>query len=151
MTKRLAAQRCLHVTRGNPTRRRDRHRGGYERTSPCRTPIQHQQRNDPTSVRPSRSATSQTSPARPGTRQPTTPHPPTRPHTRHATDQQLNIMINLSYAALVLGTAAVALTAFGNVPTDRAAMLIEILLGQRVSAGFVDRANARLAGQLERG
>jgi transposase len=51
----------------------------------------------------------------------------------------------------VLGTAAVALTAFGNVPTERAAMLVEIMLGQRVSAGFVDRANTRLAGQLERG
>lgn len=51
----------------------------------------------------------------------------------------------------VLNTAAVALTAFGNVPTQRAAMLVEIVLGQRVSAGFVDRANARLAGQLERG
>ncbi len=51
----------------------------------------------------------------------------------------------------VLNTAAVALTAFGNVPVERAAMLVEILLGQRVSAGFVDRANTRLAGQLERG
>jgi hypothetical protein len=51
----------------------------------------------------------------------------------------------------VLNTAAVALTAFGNVPTERAATLVEIVLGQRVSAGFVDRANARLAGQLERG
>lgn len=50
-----------------------------------------------------------------------------------------------------LNTAAVALTAFGNVPVERAAMLVEILLGQRVSAGFVDRANARLAGQLDRG
>jgi transposase len=50
-----------------------------------------------------------------------------------------------------LNTAAVALTAFGNVPVERAAMLIEILLGQRVSAGFVDRANARLAGYLDRG
>jgi hypothetical protein len=51
----------------------------------------------------------------------------------------------------VLGTAAVALTAFGNVPTERAATLVEIVLGQPVSAGFVDRANARLAGRLERG
>jgi hypothetical protein len=51
----------------------------------------------------------------------------------------------------VLNTAAVALTAFGNVPVERAAMLVEIVLGQRVSAGFVDRANARLGGQLERG
>jgi hypothetical protein len=48
----------------------------------------------------------------------------------------------------VLNAAAVALSAFGNVPTERAAMLVEILLGQRVSAGFVDRANARLAERL---
>lgn len=48
----------------------------------------------------------------------------------------------------VLNTAAVALTAFGNVPTERAAHLIEIMFGQRVSAGFVDRANARLAHRL---
>lgn len=48
----------------------------------------------------------------------------------------------------VLNTAAVALTAFGNVPTERAAHLIEILYGQNVSAGFVDRANTRLADKL---
>jgi hypothetical protein len=48
----------------------------------------------------------------------------------------------------VLNTAAVALTAFGNVPTERAAHLIGMLTGQDVSAGFVDRANTRLAGQL---
>jgi Transposase IS66 family len=48
----------------------------------------------------------------------------------------------------VLNTAAVALTAFGNVPTERAADLISILYGQDVSAGFVDRANTRLAGKL---
>jgi len=48
----------------------------------------------------------------------------------------------------VLNTAAVALTAFGNVPTQRAADLVGMLTGQGVSAGFVDRANARLAGQL---
>jgi transposase IS66 family protein len=48
----------------------------------------------------------------------------------------------------VLNTAAVALTAFGNVPTERAARLIDILYGQCVSAGFVDRANTRLAGKL---
>lgn len=48
----------------------------------------------------------------------------------------------------VLNTAAVALTAFGNVPTQRAADLIGMLSGQGVSAGFVDRANARLAEQL---
>lgn len=48
----------------------------------------------------------------------------------------------------VLNTAAVALTAFGNVPTERSADLITILYGQDVSAGFVDRANTRLAAQL---
>ena len=48
----------------------------------------------------------------------------------------------------VLNAAAVALTGFGNVPTERAADLIEILYGQSVSAGFVDRANTRLAGKL---
>ncbi|MDQ1294263.1 MAG: transposase [Actinomycetota bacterium] len=48
----------------------------------------------------------------------------------------------------VLNTAAVALTAFGNVPTGRAAHLIGMLTGQDVSAGFVDRAGARLAEQL---
>jgi transposase len=48
----------------------------------------------------------------------------------------------------VLNTAAVALTAFGNVPTERAAHLVGMLTGQEVSAGFVDRANARLAEQL---
>lgn len=47
-----------------------------------------------------------------------------------------------------LNTAAVAFTAFGNVPTERAAHLVGMLTGQEVSAGFVDRANARLAEQL---
>jgi transposase len=47
-----------------------------------------------------------------------------------------------------LNTAAVALTAFGNVPTERAAHLIGMLTGEQVSAGFVDRANARLAERL---
>jgi len=48
----------------------------------------------------------------------------------------------------VLNTAAVALTAFGNVPTERSADLIKILYGQDVSAGFVDRAGTRLAAKL---
>ncbi len=48
----------------------------------------------------------------------------------------------------VLNTAAVALTAFGNMPVERAAHLVEILFGQQVSSGFVDRAAARLAEQL---
>jgi transposase len=50
----------------------------------------------------------------------------------------------------VLNAAAVALTSFGNVPTERAAMLVRMLFGQSVSAGFVDRANARLAQALTR-
>jgi hypothetical protein len=45
-------------------------------------------------------------------------------------------------------SAAVALTAFGNVPVQRAADLVGMLLDQPVSAGFVDRANARLASNL---
>jgi transposase len=48
----------------------------------------------------------------------------------------------------VLNAAAVVLTAFGNVPVERASTLIEMLYGQQVSAGFVDRANARLAQRL---
>jgi hypothetical protein len=48
----------------------------------------------------------------------------------------------------VLNTAAVALTAFGNVPTERPADLITILYGQDVSAGFVDRASTRSAAGL---
>jgi len=48
----------------------------------------------------------------------------------------------------VLNTAAVVLTAFGNVPTERAAHLVGMLTGQGVSAGFVDKANARLAEHL---
>jgi transposase len=47
-----------------------------------------------------------------------------------------------------LNTAAVALTAFGNVPVERAACLVGMLTGQQVSAGFVDKANARLAARL---
>lgn len=48
----------------------------------------------------------------------------------------------------VLNAAAVALTAFGNVPAERASALVEMVYGQPVSAGFVDRANARLAERL---
>jgi len=48
----------------------------------------------------------------------------------------------------VLNAAAVALTSFGNVPAERAATLVQMLFGQSVSAGFVDRANARLAQTL---
>ncbi|HEX8934871.1 MAG TPA: transposase [Pseudonocardiaceae bacterium] len=48
----------------------------------------------------------------------------------------------------VLTAAVVALSAFGNVPVERASTLVEILFGQQVSAGFLDRAGARLAERL---
>src|SRR5262249_50282604 len=48
----------------------------------------------------------------------------------------------------VLNTAAVALTAFGNVPVERASNLIELLYGRPVAAGFVDGATAGLAERL---
>ena len=48
----------------------------------------------------------------------------------------------------VLNTMAIALTAFGNVPTERSAQLVGMLTGQAVSAGFVDKANTRLAEAL---
>jgi hypothetical protein len=49
----------------------------------------------------------------------------------------------------LLNTAAVVLTAFGNVPPERAAQVIGMLLRMPVSAGFVDKANSRLDGRLE--
>ena len=49
----------------------------------------------------------------------------------------------------VLNAAAVLLAAFGNVPPERSAHLICMLLGVPVSAGFVDKANARLSRRLE--
>jgi hypothetical protein len=57
-------------------------------------------------------------------------------------------LVNGIWFGPVLNAAAVALTSYGNVPTERAAMLVAMLFGQRVSAGFVDRANARLARTL---
>jgi transposase len=49
----------------------------------------------------------------------------------------------------VLNTAAILLTAYGNVPPERAARLIGMLLRLPVSAGFVDKASARLDGRLQ--
>ncbi len=49
----------------------------------------------------------------------------------------------------VLNTAAVLLAAYGNVPAERAAKLIGMLLRIPVSAGFVDKASARLDGRLQ--
>jgi hypothetical protein len=48
----------------------------------------------------------------------------------------------------VVNTAAVLLAAYGNVPAERAANLIRMLLGVPVSPGFVDKANARLSERL---
>jgi transposase len=53
----------------------------------------------------------------------------------------------VSYGA-VLNAAAVVLTAYGNVPPERAAQVIAMLLGIQVSPGWVDKASARLAAQL---
>jgi transposase len=48
-----------------------------------------------------------------------------------------------------INTAAVLLSGYGNVPAERAAHLIAMLLGVPVSAGFVDRASARLDEKLQ--
>jgi hypothetical protein len=55
----------------------------------------------------------------------------------------------VSYGA-VLNAAAVVLTAYGNVPPERAAQVIAMLLGIAVSPGWVDKASARLAAQLSK-
>jgi hypothetical protein len=47
-----------------------------------------------------------------------------------------------------INTAAVLLTSYGNVPAERAANLIGMLLGMPVSAGFVDSASERLSSRL---
>lgn len=44
-----------------------------------------------------------------------------------------------------INTAAVLLSAYGNVPSERAANLIGMLFGMPVSAGFVDLASERLS------
>jgi hypothetical protein len=51
----------------------------------------------------------------------------------------------------VLNAAAVLLTCYGNVPPERAAQLIGMLLGTEVSAGWVDKAAARVNAQLAAG
>jgi transposase len=48
-----------------------------------------------------------------------------------------------------VNTAAVLLSGYGNVPAERAAHLIRMLLGVPVSPGFVDKASARLDGKLQ--
>jgi transposase len=49
-----------------------------------------------------------------------------------------------------LNAAAVLLSCYGNVPPERAAQVIGMLLGVPVSAGFVDKAAARLNARLGR-
>jgi transposase len=48
-----------------------------------------------------------------------------------------------------INTAAVLLTSYGNVPAERTANLIGMLLGVPVSPGFVDLASERLASRLD--
>ena len=54
---------------------------------------------------------------------------------------------SVSYGA-VLNAAAVVLTAYGNVPPERAAQVMAMLLGVAALPGWVDKASARLAAQL---
>jgi hypothetical protein len=48
-----------------------------------------------------------------------------------------------------LNAAAVLLSCYGNVPAERASQLIGMLLGTEVSAGWVDKAAARVSAQLK--
>ena len=48
----------------------------------------------------------------------------------------------------VLNAAAVLLSCYGNVPPERAAQVVGMLLGIPVSAGWVDKAAARVSAQL---
>ena len=48
----------------------------------------------------------------------------------------------------VLNAAAVLLSCYGNVPPERAAQVMGMLLGVPVSAGWVDKAAARVSSQL---
>jgi transposase len=54
---------------------------------------------------------------------------------------------SVSYGTM-LNAAAVVLTAYGNVPPERAAHVMGMLLGVPVSAGWVDKAGSRLSAQL---
>jgi hypothetical protein len=49
----------------------------------------------------------------------------------------------------VLNAAAVLLSAYGNVPAERAAQVMGMLLGIEVSAGWVDKAASRVNAQLK--
>ncbi len=48
-----------------------------------------------------------------------------------------------------INTAAVLLSGYGNVPAERTAHLIAMLLGMPVSPGFVDKASSRLDERLQ--
>ncbi|MGH3125875.1 MAG: IS66 family transposase, partial [Streptosporangiaceae bacterium] len=48
-----------------------------------------------------------------------------------------------------INTAAILLSAYGNVPAERTANLIRMLFGVPVSPGFCDLASERLSGRLE--
>jgi transposase len=50
----------------------------------------------------------------------------------------------------VLNAAAVLLSCYGNVPAERSARLIGMLLGEGVSPGWVDKAAARVNAQLRK-
>ena len=50
----------------------------------------------------------------------------------------------------VLNAAAVLLSCYGNVPAERSAQLIGMLTGEEVSAGWVDKAVARMNARLKR-
>ena len=51
----------------------------------------------------------------------------------------------------VLNAAAVLLSCYGNVPPERSAQLIGMLTGEAVSAGWVDKAVARMSARLRAG
>ena len=53
---------------------------------------------------------------------------------------------SVSYGPALSG-AAILLTSYGNVPPERAAWVMGMLLGVPVSAGWVDKASARLSGR----
>jgi transposase len=56
---------------------------------------------------------------------------------------------SVSYGS-ALNAAAVMLASYGNVPPERAAHVMAMLLGVPVSAGWVDKAAVRLSRQLEK-
>ncbi len=52
------------------------------------------------------------------------------------------------YYGAMLNAAAVVLTAYGNVPPERAAQVMAMLLEVPVSPGWVDKASSRLSALL---